>query len=83
MQTLYWRFGVDLRSAFLGAFIWDRPIRVGVFQFAIPVSCTNRVRRSFTGSLSADAIVPGALRDERNASCRSGDNDALSLFASA
>jgi hypothetical protein len=83
MQTVHWRFGVDLRTPFAGAIIWNRAIRVGVFQFAIPVSCTDRVRRTLTGSLSADAIVPGALRNERNAGCHAGDRDALSLFASA
>ena len=67
----------------LGLSFGDRAVRFGVFKFAPSCFLSERARRPFTGSFSADAFVPGALCDERNARRRSGDSDALSLFAPA
>src|SRR4030095_10644534 len=79
---------VDLRSpvgghlAFARRIFRHRTIHFGLFEFAAPAPGASGVHRTFTGGVSADAFVPGALRDERNAGGDSGHSRPLSLFAS-
>ena len=83
MQAVDQRSPVGSRLAFAGSIFRHRTIRFGLFEFAPPAPGASGVHRTFTGGVSADAFVSGAVRDERNAGGDSGHSGALSLLASA
>src|SRR5262249_22036789 len=83
MQAVDQRSPVGGRFAFARRILRRCTIRLGLFEFAAAAPGANSVHRTFTGGVSADAFVPGTVRDERNADGNSGHSGALSLFASA
>lgn len=58
-------------------------MRSGVLEFAPSAASQNGSAGCASGSLSTDAPIPDALRDERTAHGHAGDVDGLSLFAPA
>src|SRR6187431_897800 len=83
MQAVDQRSAVGGRLALAWRIFRHYAIRFGLFEFAAPAPGASGVHRTFTGGVSADACVPGALRDERNAGGDSGHSGALSLFTFA
>ena len=76
MQAVDQRSPVGGRLASAGRIFRHRTIRFGLFEFAAPAPGASGVHRTFTSGVSADAFVPGAVRDERNA----GRNSATAAF---
>src|SRR5580765_95573 len=83
MQAVDQRSPVGGRLAFARRTLRHRTIRFGLLEFAAPAPGASGVHRTFTRGVSADAFVPGAVRDERNAGRNSGHSGVLSLFAPA
>ena len=67
MQAVDQRSPVGGRVASAGRIFRHRSIRFGLFEFAAPAPSASGVHRTFTSGVSADAFVPDAVRDERNA----------------